>query len=49
MHGNSRKAKIQDLFDKLNTADLRAVLKHVTGLLAQYGSNGNGKHTTEEE
>jgi transcriptional regulator with XRE-family HTH domain len=49
VHGNSRAAKIQELFDKLNPADQRAVLKHITGLLAQYGNNGNGKHTTEEE
>jgi transcriptional regulator with XRE-family HTH domain len=49
VHGNSRAAKIQELFDKLNPADQRAVLKHVTGLLAQYGNNGNGRHTTEEE
>lgn len=49
VHGSSRAVKIQELFDKLNPAGQRAVLKHVTGLLAQYGNNDNVKHATEEE
>lgn len=35
IHGNSRVAKLQDMFLKLNSADQRAVLKHINGLLAQ--------------
>ena len=35
VHGNSRVAKLKDMFQKLGSADQRAVLKHVNGLLVQ--------------
>jgi transcriptional regulator with XRE-family HTH domain len=43
VHGNSRIAKLQEVFEKLPAADQRAVLKHINGLLADI-ERKNGKH-----